>query len=217
MAAELLIQQGIGLSGQALLCALVFLMLPGVDRLPVSVRRVGAALIVLGMLLVPLHGLILAGYVRGFFGDFSATSWMVMLAAVIRRTGGPTLLDAVDRRRLWWLAAFGGLLLYPMTGGLTVFDPYAFGYQPLWLIVLLLPIMLWLAAVRSRLFWLLALAVLAFDWHLLESPNLWDYLLDFWLVLYAWGWVIVRLLVLLGRGVGLLFRRRIAHEDTRHT
>ncbi|MEJ2629927.1 MAG: hypothetical protein P8011_18935 [Acidihalobacter sp.] len=216
MGIEHLAQQAFGLSGQALIVVLGILLLPGIRHLP-SRLRTGLTVVVAAIVLfVPANGLILAGYVRGFFGDFSAVSWMVMLAAVIRRAGGPTLLDAVDRRRLWWLASIGGAVLYPMTAGLTVFDPYALGYQPLVLVIALVPVMLWLAIVRSRLLWLLALAVLAFDLHLLESPNLWDYLLDFWLTLYAWGWLIVQILRLLVRGtVHLLFRRgRSARQIT---
>jgi hypothetical protein len=212
MGIEHLTQQAFGLSGQALIVALGVLLLPGIRQLPGRLRAGLTVLVVCIILAAPLNGLILAGYVRGFFGDFSAVSWMVMLAAVIRRAGGPTLLDAADRRRLWWLAAIGGAVLYPMTAGLTVFDPYALGYQPLVLVIALVPIMLWLAVIRSRLLWLLALAVLAFDLHLLESPNLWDYLLDFWLALYAWGWLVAQAVRLLVRGIVHLFRRRSRHE-----
>jgi hypothetical protein len=212
MGIEHLVQQAFGLSGQALIVALGVLLLPGIRHLPQPIRAGLTVLVACAVLLVPANGLILGGYVRGFFGDFSAVSWMVMLAAVIRRAGGPTLLDAADRRRLWCLAAIGGAVLYPMTAGLTVFDPYALGYQPLILVIALLPIMLWLALIRSRLLWILALAVLAFDLHVLESPNLWDYLLDFWLTLYAWGWLIVQALRLVVRGIVRLFHRRGRHE-----
>jgi hypothetical protein len=212
MGIEHLVQQAFGLSGQALIVALGVLLLPGIRHLPQPMRAGLTVLVACAVLLVPANGLILGGYVRGFFGDFSAVSWMVMLAAVIRRAGGPTLLDAADRRRLWCLAAIGGAVLYPMTAGLTVFDPYALGYQPLILVIALLPIMLWLALIRSRLLWILALAVLAFDLHVLESPNLWDYLLDFWLTLYAWGWLIVQALRLVVRGIVRLFHRRGRHE-----
>ena len=209
---EQLAQQAFGLGGQALIVALGVLLLPGIRCLPRSMRAGLTLLVACSVLLVPANGLIVAGYVRGFFGDFSIVSWMVMLAAVVRRAGGPVLLDTADRQRLWWLAAFGGAVLYPMTAGLTVFDPYALGYQPLILVVALVPIMLWLALIRSRLLWVLAFAVFAFDLHLLESSNLWDYLLDFWLTLYAWGWVIAQVLRLLARGVVRLFNRRGRHE-----
>lgn len=211
MGIEFAVQQGFGLSGQALIVALAALMLPGMRRLAPAARAGIAAAAALVLLFVPVDGLVLAGYVRGFFGDFSAVSWLLMLAALIRRAGGPALLGATDRRRLWWLVALGGAVLYPMTGGLTVFDPYALGYRPLALVLVLAPIMLWLAVVRSRLLWVLAFAVLAFDLRLLESPNLWDYLLDFWITLYAWGWLTVQGLRLLLLGVVRLYRRRYSH------
>lgn len=216
MGVEHMVQQVIGLSGQALIVVLAVLMLPGMRRLPERVRAGIAAVVALVVLFVPANGLILAGYVRGFFGDFSIVSWLVMLAAILRRVGVRPLLDATDRCRLWWLVAIGGAVLYPMTAGLTVFDPYALGYQPLPLVLALVPIMLWLAIVRSRLLWVLAIAVLAFDLRLLESPNLWDYLLDFWITLYAWGWLVIQGLGLLIRGIMHLYRRRSPHVEEIH-
>ena len=38
---------------------------------------------------------------------------------------------------------------------------------------------------------LVLVAVIAFDLRLVESDNLWDYVLDGWITLYAWGWVVL--------------------------
>jgi hypothetical protein len=83
-----------------------------------------------------------------------------------------------------------GVLLYPAALGLTYFDPYALGYaSPVFAGVLLV---LALAAWYLRLEWLVALlllAVLARLANALESRNLWDYLIDPWLVLYGLLWL----------------------------
>ncbi len=85
-------------------------------------------------------------------------------------------------------AATIGVLLYPTALGLGPFDPYAMGFaNPL------LPLLLSTAAAvvwwrGQRATAVVLLAVLG-SWLLAlgESQNLWDYLLDAWLWLYALG------------------------------
>jgi hypothetical protein len=91
-----------------------------------------------------------------------------------------------NRRALLKLVALVALPLYPLSLGLTAFDPYRLGFgDPLFVAALLL---LGLAA------WILkhhlmasciSLAILAWTTGWYESGNLWDYLLDPWVAIYG--------------------------------
>ena len=146
---------------------------------------------VLAFMFLPVRGIPVAGYLRGFVGDLSLTTWLLLGSFVLSFTFGPKL---HDRRELGALAAFvlaGATFLYPMALGLTAFDPYALGYS-----ARVGPLLLGLAPValvawsRGRLLLPLSigLALAAFRFDLLESRNLWDYLLDPWLTVAMLGW-----------------------------
>ena len=112
---------------------------------------------------------------------------MAFLACAIAPQLGASSLGSVDEWRfVFRLVATGGLFLYPMALGLGPFDPYTLGFASTGLLAVL-------ALFASLAWWrryhvclgAIVLAVLAYRLDLLESSNLWDYLLDPWLVLYA--------------------------------
>jgi hypothetical protein len=124
--------------------------------------------------------------------SLSAPTLLLLASAAVAFAGGPKL---HDRREIRTLAAFvlaGAALLYPMALGLTSFDPYALGYSARirGFLVVLAPVALF-AWFRGRLLLLLSvvLALAAFRFELLESRNLWDYLLDPWLAVGMLYWV----------------------------
>ncbi|HLE72527.1 MAG TPA: hypothetical protein VJH87_22805 [Vicinamibacteria bacterium] len=145
----------------------------------------------LALLFVPIEGIPVAGYVRGIAGDLSITTLLLLASSAVALAGGPKL---HDRRELQALAAFvlaSAAFLYPMALGLTSFDPYALGYphRMRGFLLGLAPVALF-AWFRGRLLLLLAvvLALAAFRFELLESRNLWDYLLDPWLAVCMLFW-----------------------------
>jgi hypothetical protein len=86
------------------------------------------------------------------------------------------------------LIAACAIIFYPMTLGMSMFDPYRLGYGSVALLgsVLLVASLAWLE--KSYLISLcLSLAVLAWSMGWYESNNLWDYLLDPLLAAYAIG------------------------------
>jgi hypothetical protein len=158
--------------------------------------------------LAPLGGIPLAGYVRGVTGDLSVPTLALLAAALVARLSPRPMLDGADRGALHAWAAAAGVVLYPLTLGLTLWDPYALGYRPR--LLLLVAAALVVAWWRRRRGAALALAagVAAFGTGLMESTNLWDYLLDPALAVWAVAALAVRSPV--GRRVALLLARALS-------
>jgi hypothetical protein len=88
------------------------------------------------------------------------------------------LLDRRGRDAAWRFGAAAGIALYPMALGAGAYDPYTLGWSFGPLFVGLLALTLVLLLRRNGFGMVLVGAILAYDLHLLESPNLWDYLVD---------------------------------------
>lgn len=142
----------------------------------------GAALVVF----VPLGDLPIAAYVRGVTGDLSATTLVLAGAACVAQLTGRTVIGPRDRRALFWLVASGAAFLYPFALGWTQFDPYALGYGSIGFVGALL--LMTLAAWHFRqtvVVLIVVAAVLAYLSGAYESRNLWDYLIDPLVSVYA--------------------------------
>ena len=173
------------LAGAASLAARRF-ALPRAARIAV-VAAAGAAA------LLPFGGLMLAGYLRGALGDLSMVSMGLLAVAVVQYVDGKRYFAQREQTVIMATAVLGGSFLYPAALGLTYFDPYALGYSSPWLAVVLL--VLAVGAWYLRLEWLAALVLVAVVARLggaLESRNLWDYLIDPLLLLYALLWLVRR-------------------------
>lgn len=86
------------------------------------------------------------------------------------------------------------LVFYPLSLGFSPIDPYGWGFEPFYLAITLLivAVALWVGEQRI-LAWLLLALVACHQMDLLESDNLWDYLLDPFLAFYSLGWVMQRM------------------------
>jgi len=182
------------------ICALV-LRLPGVARLqkwPLALLLCTIAIVTL----IPFGSLPLAAYLRGVTGDLSIISLVLLALAILKPLAGWSPPDDRSKIALLFLIVLAAAGLYPMALGLGYFDPYSLGYGNGWCIGGLL--LLALAACyyrRALLAFAIALAVLAWSVGWYESTNLWDYLLDPWLAVYALG-------ALLRRGIQTLLAPR---------
>jgi hypothetical protein len=129
--------------------------------------------------LTPIGALPVAGLVRGVVGDLSFTT-LVLLAGGLRRSlrGG----DPADDRTtitLQGLVLVAGLVLYPLALGLGTWDPYRLGYGNPWLLATLLAVALAALVLDAPLVtFCIALGVQAWALGAFESRNLWDYLID---------------------------------------
>jgi hypothetical protein len=140
---------------------------------------------------VPVRGIPVGGYLRGTLGDLSVTTMLLLGAAVLQMSGW-SLLDARARIALYGWVVAAGLVLYPLTLGLTRWDPYTLGFQPRALVLVVAAIVIAWWGRRRGAALVLTGGVAAFDLGVLESSNLWDYLLDPWLFGWAAGALVAR-------------------------
>lgn len=148
----------------------------------------GVALACFVLMWLPLGAaqLPLVAYVRGISSDLSITLLGLACTGMVRRWRGEGLVDARERMALYAAVAAAALLLYPMALGWGDWDPYRAGWGAPGMLIGLLAVTLFFWAKGLRLLpVLVALALLAWAFGLLESTNLWDYLLDPWLATAA--------------------------------
>jgi hypothetical protein len=138
------------------------------------------------MTLVPYSTLPIAAYIRGATGDLSITTLILLWCALLKPWLNDGTIDERLRQSLLILVAFAAMVLYPLALGFGTFDPYRLGYgNPLFVAVLLLfSLAAWFME-YALVSLCIALATLAWTAGWYESDNLWDYLLDPFVFIYA--------------------------------
>ena len=160
-------------------------LFPGVTRMPKSSLVLLLSAVAIAAI-APLAGLPAAAYVRGIIGDLSIPSLVLLMLTILRPLLGwhsPGTKAGFTIQILITVAALG---LYPLALGLGYFDPYRLGYGSLWFLSVLLLVAL-VACFRRLPLVALCIALSVFAWNIgwYESSNLWDYLLDPLLSVYA--------------------------------
>ena len=176
---------GCGLFGLAAVATLIPLR-----RVPLRARY-AVMLAAAFAVFIPFGDLSAAAYIRGVTGDVSVTTLILVGSACITRLTGKALIEPRERQVLYQLLALAALFLYPFALGWTPFDPYSLGYGSIGFVTVLL--MVTLAAWRAKLYavvFIVIAAALAYLAGAYESRNLWDYLIDPLVSVYA----LVRLL-----------------------
>lgn len=195
-----------GLAGVASASTAAFMLLPGIAR--VTKPRLAVLLCAVSVLiLIPFSGLSIAAYVRGVTGDLSITTLVLVWCALLRPWVACASEDIKTRRALLVLIALAAMVFYPLALGMGEFDPYRLGYgDPQFVAeMLLVALAAWLWK-YDLIAACIVLATLAWAVGWYESGNLWDYLLDPFIALYAWFAITLR-------GVMLLLR----HGKARHS
>ena len=143
--------------------------------------------LVVGLFVVtPIEDLSVAVYVRGVIGDLSITTLVLLSIAILRRVFGLSMCSDAQIKVVYGLVISAGLIFYPMALGLGAYDPYSLGYGSTGLLSCSL-----LLAIVARFYGYsvvslcLALAVGAYAMDYYASTNLWDYLIDPLVVVYA--------------------------------
>jgi hypothetical protein len=181
-----LLQNALPFVSQLLLVAVLLTLLTG--RLVKNSRQhlfIVAVLLLAGLFL-PVYGLSFAQWLRSVLGDLSVFSLVIFANILAQRLFAHQLLAQASRNNLLRGIALTGVVFYPFALGVSAFDPYRLGYSPLLLAALLCvaSVIAWLRAERGFAMVLL-LPLIAFNLQLLESTNLWNYLLDPVVLVYA--------------------------------
>lgn len=145
-------------------------------------------------LLVPLPGagIALAGFFRGYTGDLSITLLALSLWSLCHRLFGMAAIGKRDLLVLLVVVGASALLLYPTALGWGDWDAYRLGWGSWGMFSALLAISGFIVWMGLRVLpVLIALALLGWSVGLMESGNLWDYLLDPWLSAFALGYVVI--------------------------
>ena len=183
-------------AGPVLLASALVLSLPGVARRP---WRWLAPLVCAAGLSVRWGDFSPVEWFRGVAGDLSIVTILLLSCRVWRRLSGRDLLPAKEQGEVVRFAALAGAVLYPSALGLGTWDAYRLGYAPLvTLLPALLALAVWARLAGRRSAIVVPVVILAWCSSLLESTNLWDYLVDPFVAVYGLGWSVAA--VFRGRG-----------------
>jgi hypothetical protein len=133
----------------------------------------------------------LVAYVRGVTGDLSIVLTLLLWSSLLPSS------KAIPTPFKFSVLAIA-LCFYPFALGVGMTDPYAWGYgSAVFLVSVLLFAVICGLANWTRGVWIIAIAIIAWSVHWHESTNLWDYLLDPFLAV----WALVTL-------IGMLYTKR---------
>ena len=180
------------------LCA-GLLWLLGKSRLPrlyaARNKLISVLVFVLFMLWVPIGSahIPIAAYARGVSADLSISLVALATWYIVQCTLGWRAIEAREQLAVMVAVALAALFLYPMALGWGNWDAYRPGWGSLGMLLGLgLVCATCLAAGLKVLPALVALGLLAWAFGLMESGNLWDYLIDPWLSVLALGYLSIK-------------------------
>lgn len=176
--------QLIALLEMSLTCAVVLIILSqkmSSKEIPFAIRLL-AVLLLVNLFFWPLGmslELPLSAYVRGVTGELSIVTMLLLWSS---------MLPAAKKTPLGFKVAVAliAIAFYPLALGLGMLDPYAWGYGSIGFLIatIFFAIACGLAGWTKGV-WILSIAIIAWTVHWHESANLWDYLLDPFLAIWA--------------------------------
>ena len=183
---------GIDLVACAVLLRATSVLVPALATPKASVWVICLSAIFLTVLWLPFGdaGLSLLAFARGILSDLSVTSVLLASLYMAQRLGfSPDL--GHEKRAVYIALTFAALVLYPTALGWGDWDAYRLGWQGAALVMGLSLLTLFCFSAGLRLLpMLVAGALMAWSFGLLESGNLWDYLMDPWITCVSIGAVL---------------------------
>ncbi len=129
-------------------------------------------------------------YLYGIVGELSIPTLSLIVLFVIKRFLRRDILSISDSSVLLYGIAAIGIVLYPTALGFSKWDLYRFGYNPMFLLppLLIAVLITWFSGHRMTAM-IILIAIIARNLRFFESDNLWDYLIDPFITIYAFVWV----------------------------
>jgi len=133
------------------------------------------------VLIVPIAGVSLAGHLRGLWGDPSIVTFLLLFLYTVRPSSLP------NRPRLSTCVLVSLFVMLPLYLPLFLLNPnvpvdlYAIGWHPKWILIAIAVIAfvcMMMRRMAPRWTNIIAIALIASSIGLMESDNLWDYLVD---------------------------------------
>ena len=133
------------------------------------------------VIIVPVAGVSIAGHLRGLWGDPSIVTFLLLFLYTVRPSSLP------NRPRLSTCVLVSLFVMLPLYLPLFLLNPnvpvdlYAIGWHPTWILIAIAVIALGSVMMRRlapRWTNIIAIALIASSVGLMESDNLWDYLVD---------------------------------------
>ena len=168
------------------LCAVLVRLLRVASDIKPWIKWMPAGCFVLLWLPVGASHLPIVAYVRGVSSDLSLTSVALACLGLWQGLYGRALVENFEKTPLFAVVLAAGIFLYPTALGWGDWDAYKLGWGSYGMLLglLALGITFWYQGLRL-LPMLIALALLGWVAGVMESGNLWDYLIDPWLVVFA--------------------------------
>ena len=158
----------------------------GAVRRRLAIRWVALACFALLWIPVGAAHMPVVAYVRGITADLSITLIALTVWRICHLVLGFRAIAKREETAVMIMLAMAALLMYPLALGWGDWDAYSPGWGSwgMLLVLLVLCFACWAKGLQV-LPALVALALVAWSFGLMESGNLWDYLLDPWLSVFA--------------------------------
>ncbi|MBT7443567.1 MAG: hypothetical protein HN790_06330 [Methylococcales bacterium] len=143
---------------------------------------------------IPVQGLLINEYIYGFLGNLSIPTVMLFVVHSASIIHGKHL-SLAEKGTAFQLIFWTGCFLFPFTLGIDIYDPYALGYNPLGLgIALLIAVMFSWLLENYVIMAAILLSITFYTLNISESRNLWDYIIDPLIFIFAIFWLLYRVL-----------------------
>ncbi|MFZ4643136.1 MAG: hypothetical protein ACOYMU_07270 [Phycisphaerales bacterium] len=133
------------------------------------------------VIIVPVAGVSIAGHLRGLWGDPSIVTFLLLFLYTVRPSSLP------NRPRVSTRVLVSLFVMLPLYLPLFLLNPnvpvdlYSYGWNPKWILIAIAVIAfvcMMMRRMAPRWINIIAIALIASSIDLMESDNLWDYLVD---------------------------------------
>ena len=133
------------------------------------------------VIIVPVAGVSIAGHLRGLWGDPSIVTFLLLFLYTVRPSSLP------NRPRVSTCVLVSLFVMLPLYLPLFLLNPnvpvdlYSYGWNPKWILIAIAVIAfvcMMMRRMAPRWINIIAIALIASSIDLMESDNLWDYLVD---------------------------------------